>query len=184
MRLADVIDLPVRDLHAREERENSAGSLCTSLFGNRWQCLNKQTHHPWDWLCLCVLSWYPAEAQSYLSTTFLGGLFLRHLADVTSSESEGREWFLVLDQRCTTIISSFIVLPLGCSSGSQGFQFHISGNWQQHCKGGTKSTHSKTLGEGAAFHISLCPFRFNAAAVFMFCTICLVTKRRKYIARS
>lgn len=44
-----------------------------------------------------VISWHLVEPQSYLLTTFLGGLLVRHLAGLTSLESEGREWFFDLN---------------------------------------------------------------------------------------
>lgn len=58
------------------------------------------------------------EFQSYLSMTVLEDL-LRYLAGLMSSESEDREWLLVLDQNSTAIISSLIMSPLGCSAQVQ-----------------------------------------------------------------
>lgn len=157
----------------------SAGSLsvpvCLGTGGNTWtsECIILETG-----FALCVLSWQPVESQSYLSTTFLGQLLLRHLAGMTSFEWEDREWFL--DQSSTTLVSSLTEHHHGAApTAGQGFQFCTSENWQWYYQADTKSSHFKAPGEGAAFCVCPCPSRFNAAAVCMLHTVCLVAKQKE-----
>lgn len=122
IKMADDIHLlcktpPCRRIQTIQCRLVSWEPLGPSGLGTGGSAWTSELVIPGTGFALCALSWHPT-CQFYLSMTVLEDL-LRHLAGLTSFESEDREWLLVLDQSSTAIISSLIVLPLGCSAQVQ-----------------------------------------------------------------
>lgn len=128
----------VRYHHAREQREiqyrlanwSLSVPVCLGAGGSAW---TSELTTPGVGFALCVLSWHPVESQACLSTIVLGELLLRHLACLTSFESEDRERFLVLDQSSQIIMFSHTECHhWAAPAAGQGFQFCTRENWQWH----------------------------------------------------